>query len=235
MKKKNIVGIIIIALFVIGIAAALMQYKREQTYSDEQKNILASEKVVLSADENLFGMTTTDAPENYDITKDYYKNYDNAGLEKYVIPIAFMDEESYIFGIRETKYCQYVYIDDSQDIVVEMTKDQREKWISKLKEKIDDILQQQKESKVYNFNFEKDYKTLQIDVTKEVLDQEKMTSFMSYFTALLYHSEIYQVLNGNTDWAVQVITEDWDTGKELINIEYPDECFRLSDENWENI
>ena len=31
MKKKNIVGIIIIALFVIGIAAALMQYKREQT------------------------------------------------------------------------------------------------------------------------------------------------------------------------------------------------------------
>ena len=180
-------------------------------------------------------MTTTDAPENYDITKDYYENYDNAGLEKYVIPIAFMDEESYIFGIRETKYCQYVYIDDSQDIVVEMTKEQREKWISKLKEKIDDILQQQKESKVYNFNFEKDYKTLQIDVTKEVLDQEKMTSFMSYLTALLYHSEIYQVLNGNTDWAVQVITEDWDTGKELINIEYPDEGFRLSDENWENI
>lgn len=140
-----------------------------------------------------------------------------------------------IIGSAQTKYCQYVYIDDSQDIVVEMTKDQREKWISKLKEKIDDILQQQKESKVYNFNFEKDYKTLQIDVTKEVLDQEKMTSFMSYFTALLYHSEIYQVLNGNTDWAVQVITEDWDTGKELINIEYPDEGFRLSDENWENI
>lgn len=235
MKKSNVAGLIVIALFVIGIAVALMQYKREQTYSDEQKNVLASEKVVLSADENLFGMTTTDAPENYDITKDYYENYDNAGLEKYVIPIAFMDEKSYIFGIRETKYCQYVYIDDSQDIVVEMTKEQREKWISKLKEKIDDILQQQKESKVYNFNFEKDYKTLQIDVTKEVLDQEKMTSFMSYLTALLYHSEIYQVLNGNTDWAVQVITEDWDTGKELINIEYPDEGFRLSDENWENI
>ena len=50
-----------------------------------------------------------------------------------------MDEESYIFGIRETKYCQYVYIDDSQDIVVEMTKEQREKWISKLKEKIEQL------------------------------------------------------------------------------------------------
>ena len=181
MKKKKIVGIIIIALFVIGIAAALMQYKREQTYSDEQKNILASEKVVLSADENLFGMTTTDAPENYDITKDYYKNYDNAGLEKYVIPIAFMDEESYIFGIRETKYCQYVYIDDSQDIVVEMTKDQREKWISKLKEKIDDILQQQKESKVYNFNFEKDYKTLQISFSDGSLSLPEQARLLSLF------------------------------------------------------
>ena len=37
MKKKNIVGIIIIALFVIGIAAALMQYKREQTALDVYK------------------------------------------------------------------------------------------------------------------------------------------------------------------------------------------------------
>ena len=46
MKKRNVAGLIVIALFVIGIAVALMQYKREQTYSDEQKNVLASEKVV---------------------------------------------------------------------------------------------------------------------------------------------------------------------------------------------
>ena len=31
MKKRNVAGLIVIALFVIGIAAALMQYKREQT------------------------------------------------------------------------------------------------------------------------------------------------------------------------------------------------------------
>lgn len=33
MKKRNVAGVIVIALFVIGIAAALTQYKREQTYS----------------------------------------------------------------------------------------------------------------------------------------------------------------------------------------------------------
>ena len=32
MKKRNVAGLIVIVLFVIGIAVALMQYKREQTY-----------------------------------------------------------------------------------------------------------------------------------------------------------------------------------------------------------
>ena len=34
MKKRNVAGLIVIVLFVIGIAAALTQYKREQTYSE---------------------------------------------------------------------------------------------------------------------------------------------------------------------------------------------------------
>ncbi len=38
MKKKNIVGIIIIALFVIGIAAALMQYKKNRQHWNSQRS-----------------------------------------------------------------------------------------------------------------------------------------------------------------------------------------------------
>ena len=49
MKKKNIVGIIIIVLFVIGIAAALMQYKREQTALEQPEVGEEPETVVLSA------------------------------------------------------------------------------------------------------------------------------------------------------------------------------------------
>ena len=56
MKKKNIVRIIIIALFVIGIAAALMQYKREQTALEQPEVGEEPETVVLSADENPFGV-----------------------------------------------------------------------------------------------------------------------------------------------------------------------------------
>ena len=51
MKKKNIVGIINIALFVIGIAAALMQYKREQKALEQPEVWEEPETVVLSADD----------------------------------------------------------------------------------------------------------------------------------------------------------------------------------------
>ncbi|RGG49265.1 hypothetical protein [Roseburia sp. AF20-18LB] len=56
MKKKNIVGIIIIALFVIGIAAAMMQYTKEQMVAEKPEVGEEPETVVLSADENPFGV-----------------------------------------------------------------------------------------------------------------------------------------------------------------------------------
>ena len=101
MKKKNIVGIIIIALFVIGIAAALMQYKREQPALEQPEVGEEPETVVLSADENPFGVEIKKINENYDLTRDYYKNYDNKGLEKFVIPNIAIDERTYIAELRE--------------------------------------------------------------------------------------------------------------------------------------
>ena len=89
MKKKNIVRIIIIALFVIGIAAALMQYKREQTALEQPEVGEEPETVVLSADENPFGIEIKKINEDYDLTRNYYKDYDNTGLQKYIIPVIF--------------------------------------------------------------------------------------------------------------------------------------------------
>ena len=73
MKKKKIVGIIIIALFVIGIAAALMQYKREQTALEQPEVGEEPETVVLSADENPFGVEIKKINENYDLTKNFFE------------------------------------------------------------------------------------------------------------------------------------------------------------------
>ena len=52
MKKRNVAGLIVIALFVIGIAAALMQYKREQTALEQPEAGKEPETIVLSMDES---------------------------------------------------------------------------------------------------------------------------------------------------------------------------------------
>lgn len=56
MKKRNVAGLIVIALFVIGIAVALMQYKREQTALEQPEAGKEPETIVLSMDENPFGV-----------------------------------------------------------------------------------------------------------------------------------------------------------------------------------
>ena len=77
MKKKNITGIIGIAIFVIGIVAALVIYKKVQTISEKTETGEEADTIILSADENPFGMEIKKINENYDLTKDYYKNYNN--------------------------------------------------------------------------------------------------------------------------------------------------------------
>ena len=86
MKKKNVVGIIIIALFAIGIVAALIVYKKMQMVPEKSQVGEEPETVVLSADENPFGIEIKKINEDYDLTRNYYKDYDNTGLQKYIIP-----------------------------------------------------------------------------------------------------------------------------------------------------
>lgn len=52
---------------------------------------------------------------------------------------------------------------------------------------------------------------------------------------LTYDSEIYQVLNENKDWSLQIIVTDMETGNELENIKFPDEDYNLSIETWDNL
>lgn len=66
MKKKNITGIIGIAIFVIGIVAALVIYKKVQTISEKTETGEEADTIILSADENPFGMEIKKINENSD-------------------------------------------------------------------------------------------------------------------------------------------------------------------------
>ena len=142
MKKKNIVRIIIIALFVIGIAAALMQYKREQTALEQPEVGEEPETVVLSADENPFGIEIKKINEDYDLTRNYYKNYDNTGLQKYIIPVIFTDKRTYIAEMRESGYCQYGYESKEEGLVAEITEQQRKNWLELTEKDIKRVIEQ---------------------------------------------------------------------------------------------
>ena len=72
------------------------------------------------------------------------------------------------------------------------------------------------------------------DIEKEILNG-KTTTHTALVMSLIYDSEIYQVLNGKTDWAIHIVGKDLETGGELMNINFPEEGYHISIENWDNM
>ena len=142
MKKKNVVGIIIIALFAIGIVAALIVYKKVQTVPEKSQVGEEPETVVLSADENPFGIEIKKINEDYDLTRNYYKDYDNTGLQKYIIPVIFTDKRTYIAEMRESGYCQYGYESKEEGLVAEVTEQQRKNWLELTEKDMKRVIEQ---------------------------------------------------------------------------------------------
>lgn len=236
MKKKSITGIIVVALFIIGIIAALIVYKKVQTMPEKSQIGEEPETVILSADENPFGIEIKKINEDYDLTRNYYKNYDNTGLQKYIIPVIFTDKRTYIAEMRESGYCQYGYESKEEGLVAEITEQQRKNWLELTEKDIKRVIEQNKDEELYHFKISDDYKILYLDVSKEILNsQSTFTAKMSSLMTLTYDSEIYHVLNGTQNWSLQIIVTDMETGKELENIKFPEEDYNLSIETWDNL
>ncbi len=236
MKKKSITGIIVVALFIIGIIAALIVYKKVQTMPEKSQIEEEPETVILSADENPFGIEIKKINEDYDLTRNYYKDYDNTGLQKYIIPVIFTDKRTYIAEMRESGYCQYGYESKEEGLVAEITEQQRKNWLELTEKDIKRVIEQNKDEELYHFKISDDYKILYLDVSKEILNsQSTFTAKMSSLMTLTYDSEIYHVLNGTQNWSLQIIVTDMETGKELENIKFPEEDYNLSIETWDNL
>ncbi len=71
------------------------------------EKLMGIEKVVLSADENPFGVEIKKINEDYDLTKNYYKDYDNSGLEKIYYFNYFLQIKNIHCWDGESGYCQY--------------------------------------------------------------------------------------------------------------------------------
>lgn len=173
--------------------------------------------------------TSIDDTENlYDISKSYYKEYDDTGLEKYAVMGIYTDAEVYIRNVRELGYCKYIYVNSDQQIMVEMTEEQKEEWMKIVVSTIEEKLKEVDEADLYRFSFSDEYTVLNVEVSKDA----NVESFASTFTVISFNAELYQIFNGTADWSINIVTKDWETGKEISNINYPEEGYNLSLDMW---
>ena len=226
MKKKNIFGIAMVIIVVVCIVMAIVQFKKEQI---AQSKIGTEQNEEVTALPGGATINKIDDDEDYDTSKNYYKDYDDTGLETYVISGVFSDEETYIKEIRKAGVCEYIYKNEDGNADVKVTEEQREAWISRAKENIEYVLDKVKDDEESNFEISEDYTELNVKITK----QSSPSEFLSNVEVLLYNAEIIQVFTGEKDWSVHFIVENMNTGYELVNVQYPQEGWNIDEDTWD--
>ncbi len=226
MKRKNIFGIAIGIIVVICILMAMVQFKKEQTAQSEVDAAQKEEATVLPGGVSI---KKVDDDEDYDTSKNYYKDYDDTGLETYVISGVFSDEKTYIEEIREANICEYIYINADGNADIKVTEEQREEWLKNAKKNIEVILDRTEEESMCEFKFNQDYTVLESSADKEYSGRTYVEDLMN----LIYNAEIEQIFSGAEDWSINIIIRNMRTGSEIINVNYPQEEISVKGSLWD--
>ena len=228
MKRRNIFGIAMGIIVVICILMAMVQFKKEQTAQSEVDAAQKEDATVLPG-----GITIkkADDDEDYDTSKNYYKDYDDTGLDTYIITAVFNydSEVSYIKEIREAGICEYIYINEDGNVDVKVTKEQRKKWIQMAERDIEKIQKKLEGEEMCSFKFNEDYTILQSDLSKKY----SIKKFSDDIFSLVYDAEIMQVFSGTDDWSVNLVIRNINTGYELVNVQYPQEKWEITPDMWD--
>ena len=226
MKRKNIFGIAMGIIVVICILMAMVQFKKEQTAQRKIGNEQKEDVTVLPGGVSI---KKVDDDEDYDTSKNYYKDYDDTGLETYVISGVFSDEKTYIEEIREANICEYIYINADGNADIKVTEEQREEWLKNAKKNIEAILDRTEEESMCEFKFNQDYTVLESSADKEYSGQTYVEDLMN----LIYNAEIEQIFSGAEDWSINIIIRNMRTGAEIINVNYPQEELSVKGSLWD--
>ena len=142
------------------------------------------------------------------------------------------DEREYIVELRESGYCNYAWLDEEEQVIyIEMTQKQKEEWIDRAIDEIDKELNSLESEELYKFTVEDDYTVIKLDIDQSALIDEMGEALI----VLIYDSELYQIFNGNENWSIHIMVNDMETQKEMMNIQFPKEKFRLSPDMWEKV
>ena len=50
---------------------------------------------------------------------------------------------------------------------------------------------------------------------------------------LVFNAELYQVFTGSEEWALHIVIKNMDSGKELVNVQFPQEGWTITPEMWD--
>ena len=229
--KKYVSTIIIMFIIVISALMGVRQYK-----NDGNINAKDSEHQTEVSWDTPWGKATMrktsdlNKTEIYDTTRNFYKDYDDTGLEtcKIVDTIGYTYEEA-IKQLRESNTCKYVYMVGNEYIELKLTKEQKEQWIKLAKQNINDATERWKSNVLSKLEVNDDYTCLIADISKNC----NAADFVESIDVIFYNEQIIQLFSGKDEWSVNFIVKNINTGYELVNVNYPQEEWEISSEMWD--
>lgn len=162
------------------------------------------------------------------MTREFYSNYDDTGLQTYVITRIFSDYETYIKQTREEDLCEYIYENEDQMIEVKLSEEQKKAWLEKANSNINDVLEHS--NNLFTFDISEDTSELNIQISKKSSPED----FMAELMVLVFNCQIKQIFSGKEDWSVHMSIYNMDNGSVLTDIIVPEQELSITPEMWEN-
>lgn len=225
--KKYVSTIIFISIMVISVSMGVRQYKNDESLKSKE-----NEPQTEVSWATPWGKATmkkvADLDEGYDMTKNYYKNYDDTGLETCMLTLIFADsEEDAIKQVRNTGQCKYAYLTEDGNCEIKLTEEQRLWWLQTAKNTLTDI--KKNNDDYFSFEISEDYKKLHIFADAHGDGVE----FDGNVMRIMYAIEIIQMFSGADDWNVEITVTNTENGVEIAKANYPKEELIIEPEMWD--
>lgn len=135
--------------------------------------------------------------------------------KEYIIPDVYVNGKELVTSNKGTNSCVDIFLNPDDSLTLVLTESQRQKWANPSQPKI--TLAMMKKMGV-SIKYSKDYTELNVTAPPGIA--EAASPMLSSF---VWQAELFQVLNGTTDWSLKVTVQDNETGKIWQEVTLPEE------------
>ena len=149
--------------------------------------------------------------------------------QKIIIRDLFNDDEQKIADeYKDSGQCQDAYLDEDSHLILVVTEDQRKALIKESEDEINETVKKTDKGDLYYFTVNKDYTAVTLTASKEA----SIDDALSDLTMISWNAELYQMLSGKEDWALQTKIVNMANGKVLADAKVPFEPIDIKPEQW---